>query len=112
MAEGIGLSREKPLLFRDGGVTQLLLRAENRILRHLEDAELNHGFAGNIDLLFVEGLIPVRAFLFCFTSFPNPGTTNSPSFWSFVGNGAERIKEYAGVFFIRLRSFGKCALKL
>jgi hypothetical protein len=66
--------------FRDGGVTQLLLRAENRILRHLEDAELNHGFAGNIDLLFVEGLIPVRAFLFCFTSFPISGTTNSPSF--------------------------------
>ena len=24
------------------------------------------------------GLIPVRAFLLCFTSFPNPGTTNSP----------------------------------
>ena len=30
----------------------LLLRAENRILRHLEDAELNHGFGGNLDLLF------------------------------------------------------------
>ena len=31
---------------------ELLLRAENRILRHLEDAELNHGFGGNLDLLF------------------------------------------------------------
>ena len=30
----------------------LLLRAEDRILRHLEDAELNHGFGGNLDLLF------------------------------------------------------------
>ena len=36
--------------------------------------------AGNLIFCFVEGLIPVRAFLFCFTSFPNPGTTNSPSF--------------------------------
>jgi hypothetical protein len=30
----------------------LLLRAEDRILRHLEDAELNHGSGGNLDLLF------------------------------------------------------------
>ena len=31
---------------------ELLLRAEKRILRHLQDAELNHGFGGNLDLLF------------------------------------------------------------
>jgi hypothetical protein len=30
----------------------LLLRAEDRILRHLEDAELNHGSGGNLDFLF------------------------------------------------------------
>jgi hypothetical protein len=36
--------------------------------------------AGGIRFCFVEGLIPVRAFLFCFTSLPNPGTTNSPFF--------------------------------
>ena len=36
--------------------------------------------AGILIFCFVEGLIPVRAFLLCFTSFPNPGTTNSPFF--------------------------------
>ncbi len=30
----------------------LLLRAEDRILRHLEDAELNHGSGRNFNLLF------------------------------------------------------------
>src|SRR6266446_9321464 len=36
--------------------------------------------AGILIFCLVEGFVPVRAFLFCFTSFPNPGTTNSPSF--------------------------------
>jgi len=30
----------------------LLLHAENRILRYLGDAEFQHGFGGNLDLLF------------------------------------------------------------
>ena len=36
--------------------------------------------AGILIFCCVFGLNPVRAFLFCFTSFPNPGTTNSPFF--------------------------------
>ncbi len=36
--------------------------------------------AGIFIFCFVEGLIPVRAFLLRFTNFPNPGTTNSPLF--------------------------------
>ena len=48
--------------------------------------------AGILIFCFVEGLIPVRAFLFCFTSFPNPGRTNSPSFGSFVGDGVGDLR--------------------
>jgi len=36
--------------------------------------------AGILIFCCVLGLKPVRAFLFCFTSLPKPGTTNSPFF--------------------------------
>src|ERR1700741_4532735 len=36
--------------------------------------------AGILIFCCVLGLKPVRAFLFCFTSLPKPGKTNSPSF--------------------------------
>ena len=36
--------------------------------------------AGILIFCCVFGLKPVRAFLFCFTSLPNPGKTNSPFF--------------------------------
>src|SRR5215467_14007431 len=36
--------------------------------------------AGIFIFCFVLGLKPVRAFLFCFTSLPKPGKTNSPFF--------------------------------
>jgi hypothetical protein len=36
--------------------------------------------AGILIFCCVFGLIPIRAFLFCFTSFPKPGSINSPSF--------------------------------
>src|SRR6516225_10147353 len=36
--------------------------------------------AGILIFCCVFGLKPVRAFLFCFTSLPNPGKTNSPVF--------------------------------
>src|SRR5271165_1104042 len=37
-------------------------------------------FAGILIFCCVFGLKPVRAFLFCFTSLPKPGRTNSPFF--------------------------------
>src|ERR1700746_16316 len=37
--------------------------------------------AGILIFCCVLGLKPVRAFLFCFTSFPNAGKTNSPFFF-------------------------------
>jgi hypothetical protein len=46
----------------------------------LATRNLSTVLAGILIFCCVEGLIPVRAFLFCFTSFPNPGTTNSPFF--------------------------------
>jgi hypothetical protein len=63
--------------------------------------------AGILIFCCVLGFIPMLAFLFCFTSLPKPGKTNSPFF---VDDGTERIKEYAGGL-ISLRRFGKCALK-
>jgi hypothetical protein len=37
-------------------VRHLLLHAENRILRHLGDAEFQHDFGGNLDLLLRLGI--------------------------------------------------------
>ena len=59
----------------------------------------------------VFGLKPVRTFLFCFTSLPKPGKTNSPFFNLFVGERTERIQEYSSRSFVGLGGFSKCALK-
>ena len=48
----------------------------------------------------VFGLKPVRAFLFCFTSLPKPGKTNSPFFLISLGERAERIEKYSSGFFV------------
>jgi hypothetical protein len=91
---------------------ELLLRAENRILRHLEDAELNHGFGGNFDLLLRLWIDPGASFPLLFYELPKSRHDEfAVLFGGFVGDGAERIKEYAGGLFIGLRGCGKCALK-
>ncbi len=80
----------------------------------VSDASRNFStvLAGILIFCFVEGLIPVRAFLFCFTSFPKSRHDEfAVLFCGFVGDVAERIKEYAGGLFIGLRGCGKCALK-
>ena len=60
--------------------------------------------AGILIFSSVFGLTPVRAFLFCFTSLPKPGRTNfAVLFDRFVGEGAERIKEYSSGSFVGLR---------
>jgi hypothetical protein len=91
---------------------KLLLRAENRILRHLEDAELKHGFCGNFDLLLRLWIKACASFPLLFYELSKPRQDEfAVLFGGFVGDGAERIKEYAGGLFIGLRGCGKCALK-
>jgi hypothetical protein len=51
---------------------RLLLYLQDRVL---SDAKFAEGFGWNLDLL-----LAMSAFLFCFTKFPKPGTTNSPFF--------------------------------
>src|SRR4029077_11827084 len=81
--------------------TELLLRAENRILRHLEDAELNHGFSGNFDLLLRLWIEPGASFPLLFYELPKSRHDEfAVLFGGFVGDVAERIKEYAGGLFI------------
>ena len=68
--------------------------------------------AGILIFCCVFGLKPVRAFLFCFTSLPKPGKTNSPFFLTFfVGERAERIEKDSSGSFVRLGGFGNCGLK-
>jgi ATP-dependent DNA ligase len=52
------------------------------------------------------GLKPVRAFLFCFTSLPNPGL-----FYLFVCERAQRIEKYSSDSFVGLNGSSKCDLK-
>ena len=67
--------------------------------------------AGILIFCCVFGLKPVRAFLFCFTSLPKPGKTNSPFFLISVGERAECIEKYSSDPFVGLGGFSKCALK-
>src|SRR5438132_10437254 len=87
---------------------KLLLRAENRILRHLEDAELNHGFGGNFDLLLRLWIKARASFSLLFYELPKYRHDEfAILFGDFVGDGAKRIKKYAGGPFIGLRGCGK-----
>ena len=91
---------------------ELLLHAQNRILRHLEDAEFKHGFGGNPDLLLRFRINPGASLPLLFYELPKSRYDKFAFlFGSFVGDDAERIKEYAGGLFISLRGFGKCGLK-
>jgi hypothetical protein len=62
---------------------RLLLYPKNRVLCGLGYSEFDDGLCWNLDLLlrlWIFGLKPVRAFLFCFISLQKPGKTNSPFF--------------------------------
>jgi hypothetical protein len=68
--------------------------------------------AGILIFCCVFGLKPERTFLFCFTSLPNPGKTNSPFFFDgFVGEVAECIEEYSSVSFAGLGGSSEADLK-
>ena len=69
-------------------------------------------FAGILIFCCVFGLKPVRAFLFCFTSFAKTWQDKfAVPFNLFVGERTERIEKYSSGFFVGLGGFGKCALK-
>jgi hypothetical protein len=91
---------------------ELLLRAEKRILRHLEDAELNHGFGGNFDLL-LRLWIEARARLpLLLHQLAKTWQDKFAVLFSlFVGERAERIEKCSSGSFVGLSGFGKCALK-
>ena len=59
---------------------RLLLYPQNRVFCRLGDSEFDDGLGWNLDLLPRLRIKAERAFLFCFTSLPNPGKTNSPFF--------------------------------
>ena len=58
----------------------LLLYPQNRVLCRLGDSEFDDGLGWNLDLLLRFRIEADASFLFCFTSLPNPGKTNSPFF--------------------------------
>jgi len=59
---------------------KLLRNCQNRVLATLATRNLTTLLAGILIFCCVLGLKPVRAFLFCFSSLPKPGRTNSPFF--------------------------------
>jgi hypothetical protein len=73
-----GTHQLREVRVRKSRFVELLLRAEKRILRRLEDAEPNHGFGGNLNLLLLLWIDPSASFPLVFTSFQAP---NSRSFW-------------------------------
>jgi hypothetical protein len=70
--------------------------------------------AGILIFCGVFGLKPERAFLFCFTSLPKPGKTNSTFFFliDFVREVAEYIDEYSGHSFVGFGGNSESDLKL
>jgi hypothetical protein len=90
----------------------LLFRAENRVGGRLRDSEFDNGLGRNLDLLLRLGIKARARLSFLLHQFAKPGQyVFSILFDSFVGDGAERIKECAGCLSIGLNSFGKCGLK-
>jgi hypothetical protein len=90
----------------------LVLRTENRILCRLSDAEFDNGLSGNLNLLLRLGVEPGASFPLLFYELSKPRHDEFAALsGSFVGDRAERIKEYTGCLFTRLRSFGKGGLK-
>jgi hypothetical protein len=59
---------------------ELVLRAENRILRRLEDAEPNHGFDGNFDLLLLLWIDPGASLPLVFYELPKSRRDEFPFF--------------------------------
>jgi hypothetical protein len=60
--------------------SKLSLYLQNRVLRGLGDAKFDNSLGWYFDLLLRLWIKAHARFLFCFTSLPKPGTTNSPFF--------------------------------
>ena len=90
----------------------LLLYPENRVLCRLGDSEFDDGLGWNLDLLLRLGIEARACLPLLLYELAKAGHDEfAVLFGIFVGDGTERIKEYAGGLFIGLRGFGKCALK-
>jgi len=61
-------------------VESLLLYPQNPVLCGLGNPKFDNGLGWNLDLLLRLWIKTRARFLFCFTSFPKPGKTNSPVF--------------------------------
>jgi len=61
--------------------SELFFYSENCVLATLATRNLRTVLAGILIFCCLLGLKPVRDFLFCFTSLPEPGRTNSPVFF-------------------------------
>jgi hypothetical protein len=59
---------------------RLLLYPQNRVLCGLGNTKFDDDLGWNLDLLLRLWIKAMRAFIFCFTSLPKPGKTNSPFF--------------------------------
>jgi hypothetical protein len=90
----------------------LLLYPKNAVLCRLGDSEFQHSFGGDLDLLLRLGIYPGAGLPLLLYELAKTGQDEfTVLFGIFVGDGTERIKEYAGGLLISLRGFGKCALK-
>src|SRR6202045_553018 len=89
----------------------LLLYPQNRVLGRLGDSESDDGLSGNLDLLLRRRIEARTCLSLLLYELAKAGQDEfAVLFGIFVGDGTERIKEYAGGLFIGLRGFGKCAL--
>jgi hypothetical protein len=93
-------------------LARLLFYPQKRVLCGLSDSEFDDSLSGILSFCCVLGLKPVRAFLFCFTNFPKTRQEEFPVLLDrFVGEVAERIKEYSSGSFVGLRGCGQRDLK-
>jgi hypothetical protein len=91
---------------------RLLLCPQNRVLCRLGDSEFDDGLGWDLDFLLCLGIEASACFPLLLYELAKAGHDEfAVLFGIFVGDGTERIKEYARGLFISLRGFGKCALK-
>ena len=84
----------------------------NAVLSRLGDSEFDDGLGWDLDFLLGLGIEASTCFPLLLYELPKSRHDEfAVLFGIFVGDGTERIKEYAGCLFISLRGFGKCALK-
>jgi hypothetical protein len=97
---------------RTAAESGLLLYPKNAVLSRLGDSEFEDGLGWDLDFLLGLGIEASTCFPLLLYELPKSRHDEfAVLFGIFVGDGTERIKEYAGGLFIGLRGCGKCALK-